>query len=195
MPSNVVDNKEDEDKWEEAEQQAEDEGHGDDHAYIMSIYKDMCPDGISDNELPDHCGSKTSSRLHDRLIRLGSHHPDLQPHLDPILDRLSRSKRADDRDKLPQDVVDAFGAAGLDLTAFEVRVDEEIGRAYLTLRTENYLSSMVIPFHSTAAKVSLINRKARERLFKETGRIRRILPEMGKILRSMKSEIDTFLID
>lgn len=61
MPSNLVDSEEDEEKWEKAKEKAEEQGHGDDYPYIVSIYKNMCPDGISSDNLPDHCSSNKES--------------------------------------------------------------------------------------------------------------------------------------
>lgn len=41
MPTNVVRSKEDEKKWQAAKAQAKKQGKGDNHAYIMAIYKSM----------------------------------------------------------------------------------------------------------------------------------------------------------
>jgi len=43
MPNNVVHTDKDEEKWEKAKAIAENEDKGDNHAYIMSLYKKMDP--------------------------------------------------------------------------------------------------------------------------------------------------------
>lgn len=46
MPSNVVDNEKDEEKWQKAKRLAKEQGHEGEYDYIMGIYKKMDPDGI-----------------------------------------------------------------------------------------------------------------------------------------------------
>lgn len=94
MPSNMVENEEDEKKWEKAKEKAKEQGHGDDYGYIVSIYKNMCPDGISDNKLPDHCGSKKGSKrdLFDRLVKVGNANPELRNNITPILHHLKSER-------------------------------------------------------------------------------------------------------
>jgi hypothetical protein len=41
MPANAVKTKADEKKWSRAKKKAEEQGHKDDYAYIMSIYQNM----------------------------------------------------------------------------------------------------------------------------------------------------------
>lgn len=93
MPSNVVDTKEDEKKWEKAKEKAKEQGHGDDHGYIMSIYKNMCPSGVDDSKLPDHCSDKSSSKcasLRRDLIKLGEKRPDLRDHLSVVIEGIEK---------------------------------------------------------------------------------------------------------
>lgn len=50
MPSNVVKTKADEKKWQKAKELAKEQGHKDDYAYIMGIYKKMKPDYFKGKE-------------------------------------------------------------------------------------------------------------------------------------------------
>jgi len=54
MPNNVVNTDKDEEKWEKAKAIAENEDKGDNHAYIMSLYKKMDPshDFEKESQLP-----------------------------------------------------------------------------------------------------------------------------------------------
>ena len=103
MPSNVVKTEEDEEKWEKAKEKAEEQGQGDNYAYIMSIYKNMCPSGVEDSNLPDHCSSLNTRHaainpdnmrdLYKDLLRLGSMQPPLRPKIYPLLAYLEENMR------------------------------------------------------------------------------------------------------
>lgn len=99
MPSNVVETEEDEEKWEKAKEKAKEQGHGEDYAYIMSIYKNMCPEGVGDDSLPDHCSRiaavdpEDMRDLYKDLLRLGSMNPPLRPKIYPLLAYLEENMR------------------------------------------------------------------------------------------------------
>jgi len=96
MPSNVVDTKKDEEKWEKAKGIAEERGHGGEWDYVMGIYKRMNPDhefksssfrrvaGLDEGEVIG---------LVEDLLEVGVEQPLLRSRIRPILDWLTDDSR------------------------------------------------------------------------------------------------------